>query len=113
MRQISDYTARHGKNPDDFLFSSSNSPLRREYLEDIFENALKKAGIQTEGRKLTPHSLRYTYVTRMRRTLPIDTVRKLVGHTEDKMTDYYTRASLEDGLAGITGSKEAVEHLFD
>ena len=49
----------------------------------------------------------------MRRTLPIDTVRKLVGHTDDKMTDYYTRASLEDGLAGIADTKSAVEHLFD
>lgn len=112
-KQISDYIIRHEKNPDDFLFTYSDAPLRREYLEDIFEGVLKKSGIQTAGRKLTPHSLRYTYVTKMRRTLPIDTVRKLVGHTDDKMTDYYTRASLEDGLAGIADTKQAVEHLFD
>lgn len=112
-RQISDYIARQEKNPDDFLFTYSNSPLRREYLEDIFESALKKAGIQTFGRKLTPHSLRYTYVTKMRRTLPIDTVRKLVGHTDEKMTEYYTQISLENDLAAISCTKNAVESLFD
>ena len=71
------------------------------------------AGIDLDGRKLTPHSLRYTYVTKMRRTLPVDTVRKLVGHTAEKMTEYYTRASIEDGLAGIKDTKTAVENLFD
>ena len=113
IQKISKYVTERGKNSDDFLFTFCNAPLRREYLEDIFEGALKKAGISTENRKLTPHSLRYTYVTKMRRTLPIDIVRKLVGHTDDKMTDYYTRASLEDGLAGIADTKSAVEHLFD
>lgn len=30
---------------------------------------------------------------KMRRTLPVDTVRKLVGHMAEKMTEYYTCAS--------------------
>lgn len=107
------YLAARGKSGDDFVFSFDGKPLRREYLETIFKSALKKAGIDTEGRKLTPHSLRFTYVTKMRRTLPVDTVRKLVGHTDNAMTEYYTRASLEDGLAGIADTKQAVEHLFD
>ena len=113
MAKIHDYAARWHKNAEDFLFTHENKPLRKEYLGSIFKSAIKKAGIDMDGRKLSPHSLRYTYVTKMRRTLPIETVRKLVGHTDDKMTDYYTRASLEDGLAGILGTKEAVENLFD
>ena len=113
MERIKDYMGRHEKNADDFLFTHENKPLRKEYLDTLFKLAVEHAGITTANRKLTPHSLRYTYVTKMRRTLPIDTVRKLVGHTDDKMTDYYTRASLEDGLAGIADTKQAVEHLFD
>lgn len=107
------YMEARGKNGDDFVFTADGKPLRREFLETIFKSALKKSGINTEGRKLTPHSLRFTYVTKMRRTLPVDTVRKLVGHTDNAMTEYYTRASLEDGLAGIANTKQAVEHLFD
>lgn len=107
------YMEARGKNGDDFVFTADGKPLRREFLETIFKSALKKSGINTEGRKLTPHSLRFTYVTKMRRTLPVDTVRKLVGHTDNAMTEYYTRASLEDGLAGIADTKQAVEQLFD
>lgn len=113
VNQIRNYISKNGTKEENFVFTFENKPLRKEYLESIFKKALKKAGISTENRKLTPHSLRYTYVTKMRRTLPIDIVRKLVGHTDDKMTDYYTRASLEDGLAGIADTKSAVEHLFD
>lgn len=107
------FVEREGKAGDDFVFTHDGVPLSYDILKRIFSAAVSRAGIDVAGRKLTPHSLRFTYVTKMRRTLPIDTVRKLVGHTADKMTEYYTRASVEDGLAGIAGTKEAVEHLFD
>jgi integrase len=110
---VENYIQKRGIDAEQFLFTHENRPLRKEYLETIFRKALEKAGIDLDGRKLTPHSLRYTYVTKMRRTLPIDTVRKLVGHTAEKMTEYYTRASIEDGLAGIKDTKTAVENLFD
>jgi integrase len=110
---VENYIQKRGIDAEQFLFTHENKPLRKEYLETIFRKALEKAGIDLDGRKLTPHSLRYTYVTKMRRTLPVDTVRKLVGHTAEKMTEYYTRASIEDGLAGIKDTKTAVENLFD
>ena len=110
---VENYIQKRGIDAEQFLFTHENKPLRKEYLETIFRKALEKAGIDFSGRKLTPHSLRYTYVTKMRRTLPVDTVRKLVGHTAEKMTEYYTRASIEDGLAGIKDTKTAVENLFD
>ena len=110
---VENYINARNKGPEELLFTHENKPLRKEYLETIFKKALENAGISLDGRKLTPHSLRYTYVTKMRRSLPIDTVRKLVGHTSDAMTDYYTRASIEDGLAGIADTKQAVENLFE
>lgn len=110
---VENYIHKRGIDAEQFLFTHENKPLRKEYLETIFRKALEKAGIDLDGRKLTPHSLRYTYVTKMRRTLPVDTVRKLVGHTAEKMTEYYTRDSIEDGLAGIKDTKTAVENLFD
>ena len=110
---VENYINARNKGPEELLFTHEGKPLRKEYLETIFKKALENAGISLDGRKLTPHSLRYTYVTKMRRSLPIDTVRKLVGHTSDAMTDYYTRASIEDGLAGIADTKQAVENLFE
>lgn len=113
VARVRQYMTERGIGDEDFIFTFNGQPLRREFLEIIFKRAVKAAGIDTEGRKLTPHSLRFTYVTKMRRTLPIDTVRKLVGHTDEKMTEYYTRASFEDALAGIADTKDAVERLFD
>lgn len=113
MEQVSRYITERGIGEDEFLFSSGGKHLNVVALEKTFSLALRAAGIDTAGRKLTPHSLRFTYVTKMRRTLPIDTVRKLVGHTDEKMTEYYTRASFEDALAGIADTKDAVERLFD
>ena len=113
IEQINNYIYDNNKKEEDILFEYHNAPLRMEYAEDIFTRALKAAGIDCADRKLSPHSLRYTYITKMRRTLPGDTVRKLAGHTTIGMTDYYTKFSLEDGLAGIADSEQAVEHLFD
>lgn len=113
MEQVKRYVTERKIGDSEFIFSYKGLPIRKDFLNVIFKKAVKAAGIDTEGRKLTPHSLRFTYVTKMRRTLPIDTVRKLVGHTDEKMTEYYTRASFEDALAGIADTKDAVERLFD
>ena len=113
VARVRRYVTERGIGDEDFIFTFNGQPVRREFLETIFKRTVKAAGIDTAGRKLTPHSLRFTYVTKMRRTLPIDTVRKLVGHTDEKMTEYYTRASFEDALAGIADTKDAVERLFD
>lgn len=113
IKEIADYICDNNLTKDDYLFTYHSKPIRAEYAEDVFTRAIKAAGIDSVGRKLTPHSLRFTYITKMRRTLPGDMVRKLAGHSTIGMTDYYTRMSIEDGLAGIADSEKAVEHLFD
>ncbi len=110
---IQTYIQTNNIASEDFLFTYHNLPLRREYAESVFRRVLKYAGIDTSQKKLTPHSLRYTYVTRMRRELSVETVQKLVGHTSQDMTDYYTRFSIDTTLAGIKGAELAVQHLFD
>ena len=47
-------------------------PVRQEYLRNVFRSVIKRCGIKTTGRKLVPHSLRFTFVTRMRRTLDVE-----------------------------------------
>jgi integrase len=42
-----------------------------------------------DGRKLVPHSLRYTYVSRMRRELAVKELLPMTGHTSVEMVDYY------------------------
>lgn len=97
---------------DDFLFVQNGKPFRQEFCENIFRKSLKRAKIEIGERKLTPHSLRYTYVTRMRRYIDGDIVRILAGHTSLEMTDYYTKPMIEDMIKQISDSRDAAEKLF-
>ena len=60
-----------------------------------------------------PHSLRYTYVTRMRRYAPIELVRRIVGHTSEGMTEYYTPFELENSVTTVLPALDAANKLMD
>lgn len=66
----------------------------------------------TNDRKIVPHSLRFTYVTRMRRGLSIEEVQRIVGHSSIEMTQYYTRSSIPELIAAVQGSFEQANNLF-
>jgi integrase len=132
-----DYIKQNNIAQNSFCFSIDEKPVRAEFAEAVFRKALVKCGIAKSidkmkdegiykkgkitdrselipgGRKLVPHSLRYTYVTRMRRELPVDTVRKMVGHSSIEMTDYYTnKAALDEAIDGLKGASGAADNLF-
>lgn len=112
--QIIEYVNAHNKRIDDFVFSHEDgTPLRREYLEDVLDKQMKKAGIEKGERKLVPHSFRFTYVTRMRRELPAEIVQKLAGHSSVEMTDYYTRAAIPEMVAALESVMPAADTLFE
>lgn len=131
---LRDFINKTGKKDDELLFTHwskkrhieningmtrifdlppSENPYHMEHIEDIFHNAVKKAGIDTNGRKITMHSLRYTYVTRMRNLYAGETVRKMVGHAEIEMTDYYTRNELQETLSSLAAQNAKMIEFFD
>ncbi len=111
-KKMREYLKTNNFSGEDFLFVRYGKPFRAEFCEKLFKRMLKKSLIEIDGRKLTPHSLRYTYVTRMRRYINGEVVRLLVGHTSQEMTDYYTKPMVEDMVKQIAGSKDAAEKLF-
>ena len=114
MQLVYNYCVLNHIQEEDYIFvREGKRPLRKEYLEDVFERQLLKAGIEKNGRKLVPHSLRFTYVTRMRRDLPAELVQKIVGHTSVEMTEYYTRAAIPEMVAAIQNAIPAVNGLFE
>lgn len=78
------------------VFQYCDRPVRKEYLIERFAAGLKNAGVDVTDRKLTPHSLRYTYNTIMRNIIPGEILRLMIGHESREMTDYYTRLKMED-----------------
>jgi integrase len=114
LQKLSQHIKAHPMNDDDFLFSESGGkPILQDRAQYVFERSLLAAKIETENRKLVCHSLRYTYVTRMRRELPAETVMKMVGHVSVEQTDYYTnRRALDESIAGLIGANTAADNLF-
>ena len=97
---------------NNFLFMMNGHPVRQEYLRSAFNRVLKRAGIQTKGRKIVPHSLRFTFVTRMRRNLDIETVQKIAGHASAGMTEYYTRFGIDEIFESMKQSIPVANMLF-
>lgn len=104
--------AQKGLDSEDFLFAKEGRPFAQSFVYKNFVRAVKLSEIPANGRKITPHSLRYTYITRMRGQLPGEVVRKLAGHSSIEMTDYYTRASLNDLIEELEPTQQSVERCF-
>lgn len=118
LEKIRDYMLRNAITLDNaFVFTKDGKPIGNVAAYLAFRAALVKANImdaKNKGdRKLCIHSLRYTYVTRMRRELPAETVQRAVGHMQTKMTDYYTNnRALAESLGGLAGVEAAADKLF-
>ena len=109
---MKEYIASREIGPEDYVFTRYNLPLRKHLVEKWFGRAMELAGIETEGRKLTPHSLRFTYITRMRRNCDGEIVQKLAGHNSMEMTEYYTRAAIPEMVEAAKPAIDAANKLF-
>ncbi len=103
----------HLSSEKDYLFFNGKRIISKSILYKDFKNAVQKSKIPTENRKICPHSLRFTYVTRMRRSVPIEQVQKIVGHSSANMTEYYSRFGVEELFESIKTSFPAVNNLFN
>jgi integrase len=100
---------------EDFIFKGKREPekpISGYYVHDNLRRIMERAGVEINGRRLITHSFRFTYVTHMRRELPVETVMKLVGHTTAGMTEYYNKRIIDESLAGLTGADTAIAKLF-
>ena len=112
MSMIQEYIKSNNIAENDFVFKYNNRPMREEYLRKHFRDAIQKAKIISNGRKIVPHSLRYTYITRMRQFLSGEVVQKTAGHSCITMTDAYTRAVLPESIKALQGTRSIVNALF-
>lgn len=106
------YLAEKPQDDTGFIFTYKGRPIRKEHIGNRFASGLASASIDTENRKLTPHSLRYTYNTRMRRLVPEQTLRMMIGHRDEVMTDYYTRTELEGQLTALQEYRGQAERFW-
>lgn len=107
------YIQENELKDDDYVFQRYGKPIRKWLAEEWFRNVLAHSGIEIGNRILTPHSLRYTYITRMRREVAGETVQKIAGHTSLAMTDHYTRAVIPEMVKAVKPAVDAANRLFE
>jgi integrase len=136
LQLLAAQVSRHALQPEDYVFTYNGAPVLSALAETAFNRALinagltpdidtlkakgiwkggrvqKKEGFILDGRRLVPHSLRYTYITRMSRDVDAHNLIKITGHESTVMIDYYNRKNLEMALAAIPHVDAATETLL-
>jgi len=87
-----------------FFTTLKSSKLSSRYIRAFVERYSKKAKI---GKKISPHTLRHSYATEFyRRTKDIETLRKILGHSDISTTTIYitlANIEVEKSMKAFTG----------
>lgn len=88
-------------------------PMNRKTISKRFPFALEDAGILRGDRYLTAHSLRHTYVTHCRQTLPAALVAFMTGHKSEALQDRYTALTPAERLRALLPEPPAIEQIWN
>jgi len=89
-----------------------DKPLYRKKLNTAMAEALTRAKIEPKGRELTPRGFRHFYNTMVRRKMPADALRLMVGHRDSRLTDRYDHPDQEALLDQARQQRALVDKLF-
>ena len=103
---------RLDKSADDYVFVYMDKPLTTWFLLEHFRVVLNRAGIDCEARNITIHSLRFTYNSLMRNEISGEDLRLMVGHTSEKMTEYYDKSKAIEHLDDLLLNKGSLNSIF-
>lgn len=104
---------RLDKSDDDYVFTYENKTLTTWFLLEHFCCVLNRNGIDHKGRNITIHSLRFTYNSLMRNEISGDDLRLMVGHTSEKMTEYYDKTKAIEHLDDLLQNKNTINSVFN
>lgn len=95
-----------------FYGRDADTPLHSRTLNYWLAEALENAEVNAGTRKLVVHSFRHTYNSLMKNVLPAETLRQLVGHKSEAMTNTYDHPQVADLLQRVQGAKPVIESFF-
>ena len=90
----------------DYFFSTlKGKKLSDRYIQQMVGRYAFKAGIK--NKKVSPHTLRHSYATQFyKQTKDIETLRRILGHTDIGTTTIYITLANKDIEEAINGFKE-------
>lgn len=103
---------RLDKSDNNYVFVYENKTIQPNFFVRHFKLVMLKNNIDCIGRNMAIHSLRYTYNTLMRGEISDTDLRKMVGHTTEKMTDYYDKSKAIEHLDELMENKDTLNSIF-
>jgi integrase len=99
---------------EDLIFWGSfpGEPWSRSWCGKLFKNAMAKVKIEQNERLLQIRSFRRTFNTRMRGEMTGDTLRAVMGHRTESMTNLYDAPETELLLDRIEDARPAIENIW-
>jgi len=96
---------RNIRPKSNFFFSTlKGRKLSDRYIQQMVKRYSQKAGIE---KKISPHTLRHTYATQYyRQTKDIETLRRILGHSDISTTTIYitlANIDVENGMKSFRG----------
>ena len=101
------------KADDLYVFTNKGHIIETYYLNNHFKLILKKMNIDCDARNITIHSLRFTYNTIVRGEITDSDLRLMLGHTNEKMTDYYDKTTAVEHLDNLLQNKPTINSIFN
>lgn len=95
-----------------YLFTRNGQPYYSSAVNFVFKRVLTKNGIDVKERNISMHSTRFTYNTMMRRNIDDKDLQLLMGHTNDKMTDYYDKSTVFDRLPELLENQKIINEIW-
>lgn len=97
-----------------YIFTTNSGKLYYSAtVNKILKEVLNNLGIDTKEKNISMHSTRYTYNTMMRRSIDDSDLRLMMGHTNEKMTDYYDKSTIFDRLPELMKDKSVIDSIWN
>lgn len=104
---------RLDKSDDDYVFVYEGKALTTYFLLEHFYCVLKNNGIDYKARNITIHSCRFTYNSLVRGEISGEDLRLMVGHTNERMTEYYDKSKAVEHLDNLLLNKDTLNSVFN
>ena len=104
---------RLDKADDNYVFMYEGKTLTTWFLLEHFYCVLKNNGIDYKARNITIHSCRFTYNSLVRGEISGEDLRLMVGHTTEKMTEYYDKSKAVEHLDDLLLNKNSLNSVFN
>lgn len=113
VQMIDGMRRSEGPKESDYVFEFHGKPFSAEYFNRRFKNVLVRNGIDVHGRNITIHSLRFTYNSMMKREISAEDLRLMIGHTSERMTEYYDKLLPIDHLPELIQNKPVIDSVWN